>query len=184
MNLANPWFHFGAFLVFALFVCLGELGTLLFSHQGESTVIAEAEALAAENRQRRLAVEGFRERAQKLEPAASAVLKGLLRKGDEDPDLAALESAGMRALPSQQDESAAIYTIRSNSLEFHSLVPALSLQEQATPLMRCARLSFRTTQKAFYTSAISLNSEMELVFPKADSSSGLSGGSSAPKPSK
>lgn len=163
---ADSWFHFGVTLVLAVILAVFSLSFLIESSQQIRSNTLKAETLEESNQARLNKITSVRSKSASLEQTADSLLKGLIKTEQEEPDLSALEAIGIHLQPSFFDDSSARFTFRSNALEYHALVPALSAQEKLNPLMRYSRLTLRTTQKPFRPSAIPLQVELELAFPK------------------
>ena len=101
-----------------------------------------------------------------LEKEADSVLEGILKAEQEIPDLKALERLGRPDSVTKQAEDILSVKLTGGELEYHAFVSALNEQEAVTPLMRCTWLSLKTTGKPFHTSALPLQVDLELAFPR------------------
>jgi hypothetical protein len=119
-------------------------------------------------------------RVEGLEKEADSVLEGILNAEQAGPDLKAWERLGPPDSVTKQSEDILSVKLTGGELEYHAFVSALNDQEATTPLMRCTSLSLKTTGKPFHTSALPLQVDLELAFPRAPFHSSFS----EPKPTE
>ncbi len=161
-----PWYRLGGVLAVATLALLGEVRMVL-----RARMSLEADTLAvslqeAENQRIHELVRRAAARSEALKATAEGILKGLLAEGQEEPDLGALAEAGLRVRGVSGGGDELRIKLLDNRVEYHTLLPALSRQEAATPFLRCTWLSLKTTGKPFHTSALRLQADFELAFPR------------------
>jgi hypothetical protein len=108
-------------------------------------------------------------RANVLDKEADLILGGLLREDQETPEVKALDGLGVQDFGCVQHVEFVSVKLSGSDLEYHAFVPALNQQESNSPLMRCTWLSLKTTGKPFHTSALPLQVDLELAFPRVTS---------------
>lgn len=101
-----------------------------------------------------------------LETEADSVLSGLLKDGQNPPDVSALGRLRVKDAGPVEGDNAMLLMSLAGALEYHAFVPALNQQEASSPMMRCKRLSLKNTGKPFYPSALPLHVDLEVAFPK------------------
>jgi len=106
------------------------------------------------------------QRVEGLEEEADSLLGNVLRADQEVLNLKALERLGPPDSVTKQAEDVLSVKLTVGELEYHAFVSALNEQEATTPLMRCTWLSLKTTGKPFHTSALPLQVDLELAFPR------------------
>ena len=162
-----PWIS--CFVVFLLAVLIAGFEVNVLWHaklknRVEALTLSDLESTNQKNSEQ---IDKASNRLNALNGAADSILGGLLKEGQEDPDLSILEELGLQEIGTTTAEDVVRIRYSSSALEYHAFVPALNQQESDTPLMRCTWISLRSTGKPFHTSALPLQIDLELAFPKA-----------------
>lgn len=161
-----PWVRFCMVLVPAVSLAAYECQMLEKGHRAnrvESQILSE---MMRSNGEAQEYLARTSKRAESLEKEADSVLEGILKADQEVPDLKALERLGPPDFVTKQAEDVMSVKLTGGALEYHAFVSALNEQEATTPLMRCTWISLKTTEKPFHTSALALQVDLELAFPR------------------
>lgn len=129
----------------------------------EAGIIATLEAA---NRDNAAEIARVQAKLGSLEKEADSVLGGILKEDQNAPDLRALEKLGTQESVSGPADDVIRLRLSGGDIEYHVFVPALNKQETIAPLMRCTWLSLKTTGKPFHTSALPLQVDLEVAFPR------------------
>jgi hypothetical protein len=161
-----PWIQFGILLISAAVLIGFEFH--LIQNQGNLNArdVGSIVEMENANRENEIRLSRILTRVMHLEEGSDSVLSGLLRKEQETPNLKALEGLGVQDAVEVQGEGVVRVRLAGKDLEYHRFVPLLSQQEVNTPLMRCLWLSLKSSGKPFSTSALPLQVDLELAFPR------------------
>lgn len=160
-----PWIRFSCVLGVALFTLSFEWNLLTEHKASNSKNSRSLRELEKVNEEDQIRSSAAITKAEALLQEAESVL-GQLIASDADPEIGPLESAGLQDLETSRDESLVRVRLSAQKIAYHAFVPALNQQEATTPLMRCSWLSLKTTGRPFNKSALPLQVDLEVAFPR------------------
>jgi hypothetical protein len=164
-----PWIRFCAVLIPALLLTGAEFKILAKAVKDNAHEERAMDNLEAANSQQAVEISKAQANLLLLAREADSVLGGILREDQETPDLRALEKLCVQPVGVPLADDVVRVMVSAVDQEYHAFVPALNRQETNSPLMRCTWLSLKTTGKPFHTSALPLQVDLELAFPKVSS---------------
>lgn len=167
LNQIIPWIRCLAVLVPV--ISLATFESTLLRKTKENNVSEErvVRDMEVSNQENEIQINNALAKNAELIKEADVILGGLLRPEQEEPNLTPLEQLGVTDSEEINEEAVLKVKVSSNKVEYHALVPALNQQETNAPLMRCTWLSLKATGRPFNTSALPLQVDLEMTFPRA-----------------